>query len=111
MLPLHHVLSHPAATHRAAVDGVVARSANHAAMRAAAVRRALDSRVSDCSGGLGHCAAGTVCGVAWGATPCGSVVGAPAGLAGEDSVVEAVEGIGAGAVDEGSVADEGDVVN
>ena len=49
--------------------------------------------------------------VSWCTAPGAAVVGAPACLSGEGSVVKAVEGGGAGAVDEGGVAEEGDVVD
>jgi hypothetical protein len=38
-------------------------------------------------------------------------VSSPVGLAGEGCVVEAVEGVGAAAVNEGGVAEEGNVVD
>ena len=57
-----------------------------------------------------HGAARAVGGIEGGAAPGAALVGAPASLAGEHGVVEAVERAGSGAVDERSVAQHGDVV-
>jgi hypothetical protein len=48
--------------------------------------------------------------IEWRAAPATALMGAPAGLAGEDDIVEAVKGARTCAVDKGSVAHEGDVV-
>jgi len=57
-----------------------------------------------------HGTARTVSGVEWSATPATTLMCAPTSLTCEDSVVEAVKGAGASAVDERCVAQEGDVV-
>ena len=57
-----------------------------------------------------HSSPRTISGVERRAAPAAAFVGTPAGLAGEDGVVEAVEGAGACAIDEGCVAQERDVV-
>jgi hypothetical protein len=58
----------------------------------------------------GHGTARTISSVEGSASPAAALVGAPASLACEDGVVEAVEGACAGTVDEWCVAEERDVV-
>jgi hypothetical protein len=69
------------------------------------------SSASNTANGSSHGATRRVRSVAGSTTPGTGFVGAPVGFAGEGCVVEAVEGVGASAVDEGGVADEGDVVD
>jgi hypothetical protein len=57
-----------------------------------------------------HSATGTVSSIERRAAPAATLVCAPASLAGEGGVVEAVEGAGTGAVDERCVAEKRDVV-
>lgn len=61
--------------------------------------------------GLGHHGSPrTISSIKGRTAPATCIMGAPTGLAGEDSVVEAVKGAGTSTVDKGSVAHEGDVV-
>jgi hypothetical protein len=120
---LDHMLAHPAISHRPAANrvavvvpmtdrlaSVVRAVSNNTAMRTAAVARAVDGRAHT-AGSLRHGAPGSIRSITGRAAPSGAIVSAPAGLAREDCAVEAVEGVGARAVDEGRVADEGDVVD
>jgi hypothetical protein len=116
------MLAHPAIRHRSAANrvavvvvtnrlaSVVRTVTNDTAMSTAAVARAVDGRV-DSACGLRHSTPGSVRGIAGRTAPGGAVVSAPAGLTREHCAVEAVEGVGPSSVDEGRVADEGDVVD
>lgn len=57
-----------------------------------------------------HRSPGTICSVERSSRPSTAVVRAPASLAGPDSVVEAIERAGSSAIDEGSVTQDGNVV-
>jgi hypothetical protein len=57
-----------------------------------------------------HGASWTISSVPWSAAPAAALVCAPASLACEEGIVEAVERAGAGTVDKGSVTEERDVV-
>jgi hypothetical protein len=59
---------------------------------------------------LSHGATRSISSITGSATPGSAVVGSPSSLASEDCVVETIEGGGTGAVDEGSVANKGNVV-
>jgi hypothetical protein len=69
------------------------------------------SSASNTTSGSRHGATGRVRSVAGSTAPGASIVSAPVGFAGEGCVVEAVEGVGTSAVDEGGVAEEGDMVD
>ena len=78
---------------------------------AAAVGSAMNSGIASVSSRLGHTAARTVRSITRSATPSGAVVFAPASFAREGRIVEAVEGRWTSTVDEGSTADQRDVVD
>jgi hypothetical protein len=97
---LNHLLTrHPVGADGLPLHVVTAKSAT---ARRTMASRALGRRL--------HGTTGTVSGIEGSTTPGAAVVGAPASLAGEDSVVEAVECARASAVDKGSVAEDGNVV-
>jgi len=104
------------ATHRSpinrvavAVAMVVGVGVNNTAVGTPSVGSAMGS--SRRTSGLRHGAARSVGRIERGAAPSGGVVLAPTGLARPHGVVEAVEGGGACAVDEGRVADKRGVVD
>jgi hypothetical protein len=111
---LDDLLTIAAVSNRLTVNGVVARSDN-TSVGTATVRRAVVGSMLSCTSGstgsLGHGASRAISGITRSSAPGTSVVGSPAGLAGEDSIVEAVEGGGTGTVDERGVAEQWDVVD
>lgn len=115
------MLAHPAVVDRPAVNRVLAvvsdrltsvmsTGTNNTTVRATAVRSTVGGRV-DGTGSLCHGASRTVRSVTGSAAPGRAVVTSPAGLVSEDCRVEAVEGVGAGSVDEGRMANKRDVVD
>lgn len=114
------VLAVPRPIHRLPSNGVAASastSADNTAVCALSVASPGVSSVvalssaSNTTSGSRHGATGRVRSVAGSTAPGAGIVSAPVSFAGEGCVVEAVEGVGAGAVDEGGVAEEGDVVD
>lgn len=93
-----HAIAH--ATHRLPVH--TARGTAMVSMSASVSSRSLSLRH--------HGTAWAICSIARRTSPACALNGAPASLAGEDVGVEAVEGAWACAVDKGSVAEEGNVV-
>jgi hypothetical protein len=81
----------------------------HAARRAA-MRSVMSMVTSRAVRVRSHSAARTISSIKWRAAPATTLMCAPARLAREDCVMEAIEGAGACAVDERCVAQEGDVV-
>lgn len=112
---LDDLLAHTASSHGTAVDGMLASSVpagtNDTAVSTASIGGTVSRRVSGMSGRLGHAAAWTVGSITRSTTPGGTIVLAPAGLASEGSVVEAVECGRAGTVDERCNANKRDVVD
>ena len=107
------MLTPVAATDWAAIDRVTRRvgaMADNTAVCSSSIGRALGSGIA-CVSSLCHVSTWAVCSVAGSTAPSRAVVLAPAGLAGKGRVVEAVEGGGSSAVDEGCGADERDVVD
>ena len=115
---LDDLLSHTAAGHWPAVNGrscgvssMVSTVADNATVGATAVSSAVVSSGLHTVGSLCHGATRAVSSVAGSTAPCRPVVLAPAGLAGEGSIVEAVKGGRTSTVDEGRVTDERNVVD
>lgn len=117
------MLTHPTPTNRPPINRVLSVvmfnrltgmmttvTTNNTTMRTAAIRSTMSSRVNS-TGSLRHGASRTIRSIAGSAAPSRAVMASPAGLVREDCRVEAVEGVGACSIDEGSVADEGDVVD
>ena len=116
---LHHVLAVSAASshrltvpsttnHGLAVPGASDRLPVHAAARASMVR--VVSSTSMAVRMRRHGTTRTVSSIARRTTPRATLERSPTGLAREDSVMKAIERAGTGAVDEGRVAQERDVV-
>jgi hypothetical protein len=116
------MLTHSASTHRPSINGMlpmmvsdwlssmVSACTNNTAMRTTSIRSTMSSRV-DSTSSFGHGASWSIRSIAGSATPRRSVVTTPASLVGEDCRVEAIKGAGSGSVDEGCVANKGDVID
>lgn len=88
----------------------MASGTDNATMRTTSVGSAVDRRFSSASS-LCHSSTGAIGSITRSSTPGGSVVLSPAGLAGESSAVETIEGRGTSTIDERGGADERDVVD
>ena len=113
MRSLDDLLTHAASRYGATVNGVassVSAGADDTAVGTASVGGAVGRGINGVSS-LGHAAAWTVGSITGSTTPSGTVVLAPASLAGEGCIVEAVVGRRTGTVDERSNANERDVVD
>lgn len=105
------VLAHAASSDGSSVDGVRTTSTDDATVCATSVSSAMRSGSGSGRSSLSHGAARAIGSVEGSTAPGAALVGTPASLASPDSVVEAIESVGTSAVDEGGVAEEGNVVD